>query len=105
MILASLLSLVLSLSSQVGTAPLNLVGTLRLNQPVLGEVCLQAVGVSDDAEILYRESCEGLDGSIRQIRWHWPWAGEYRIRATYRGGTETISTPYQTLVVKKQGPW
>ena len=104
MILASLLTLILSLSPQVGTAPINLIGTLRFNQPVLGEVCLEAIGVGDRDEIAYRKSCEGLDGSIRQIRWHWPWAGEYRVRATYRGGNQTLVTPYQTLTVTRVGP-
>jgi len=84
----------------MGFAPVILVSTFRFNQPVLGEVCLQAQAVSEDAEIFYRESCEGVNGIVRQIRWPWNFIGEYEMRGTYRGGTEKIITPTVRVIVK-----
>ena len=86
-----------------GYAPTIVYATVRFDRPVLGEVCFQAEAVSEDAEILFREACEGIDGSAKQIRWHWPYVGEWRIRAVYRGGTEKVVSPYRNLRVIKTG--
>ena len=96
-ILASGLSLLLSITPMHAFAPTNLTATFRFNQPVLGEVCIEAEAMSEDAEIFYRSSCEGINGSVKQIRWYWNWVGEYRMRATYRGGTEKVVTPYKLV--------
>ena len=96
-ILASGLSLLLSINPMTAFAPTSLTATFRFNQPVLGEVCIEAEAMSEGAEIFYRSSCEGINGSVKQIRWYWNWVGEYRMRATYRGGVEKIVTPYQNV--------
>ena len=94
------LNLILLLNPVVGYAPLVITATFRFDQPVLGEVCLQSVAVSDDATIFYRETCEGINGTVRQLRWNWPWSGTYEFRGVYRGGTETIITPAQRISIK-----
>lgn len=94
------LNLRLVINPVVAFAPTVLTTTFYFNQPVLGEICIQAQAVSEDAEIFYRESCEGLNGSARQIRWRWNWVGEYLMRGTYRGGTERIITPTQRIIIK-----
>ena len=96
-LLASTLSLILSINPMNAFAPTSLTATFRFNQPVLGEVCIEAEAVSENAEIFYRSSCEGINGSVKQIRWYWNWVGEYRMRATFRGGVERIVTPYQQV--------
>ena len=95
-----LLNLVLSINPTIAFAPVRITATFRFDQPVLGEVCLQAVAVSDDATIFYRETCEGINGTVRQLRWNWPWSGTYEFRGVYRGGTETIITPAQRISIK-----
>ena len=95
-----LLNLVLLLNPTVGYAPLRITATFRFDQPVLGEVCIQAQAVSEDARIFYRETCEGINGTVKQIRWAWPWSGEYEFRGIYRGGTERIVTQTQRVIVK-----
>ena len=95
--IAVALSLILSFTPSVGWAPLKLLTTIRLNQPALGVVCLQLESVDDSSDLLFRESCEDINGSVKQIRWIMLPAGEYRLRATFRGGTERIVSAYKTL--------
>lgn len=94
------LNLTLRVDPTVAFAPTVLITTFRTNQPVLGEVCIQAQAASEDAEIFYRESCEGINGSVRQIRWTWNWIGEYELRGTFRGGTEKLITPVTRVIIK-----
>ena len=99
MIALFLLNLVLSLVPYHGYAPLSLLATIRLDRPALGEVCLQLEALDDSSALQFRESCEGINGRVKQIRWRAIPAGEYRLRAVYRGGTETVVTSYQNLRV------
>ena len=100
MILASLVSFVLSLNPATAYAPTVIYTTARFNQPVSGVVCFEAEAISEDAEIGYRSTCEDINGPVKQVRWRWNWVGEYRVRATFKGGTERFVTPYQTLTIK-----
>ena len=101
-ILASALSLALSVIGNNSYAPAEVLFTLRLNQPVLGEVCVEAHG-DEESGFAFKSSCEDLRGTVRQIRWRGMQPGNYQVRATYRGGTERLVTTYQPLTILQYG--
>src|SRR3990167_3894133 len=98
--LSAAFAFLLSINPTAAWAPATIDLTVRFPRPVLGEVCFQAEAVSDNAEIFHRSSCEGIDGHVKRLRWNWPWVGEYRVRATFRGGSEYLTSPYQRLIVR-----
>ena len=102
--IAAVLALILTVSPTKAFAPATLQLIARFDRPVLGEVCFQAEAVSDNAGFLYRETCEGIDGRVKQIWWkHWP-EGLYRVRAVYRGGAERIITQSQLVEIREAFP-
>lgn len=80
--------------------PFYITATARFDQPVLGEICIEAEATSDDADIFFYSKCEGINGKVRQLRIRWPWVGEFKVRAIFRGGADSLVTNYQRLVVK-----
>lgn len=104
MILASALSLVLTMFGNFSYAPAEVLFTLRFNQPVYGQVCVEAVG-DDQSGFAFKSSCEDLNGSVKQIRWRPMNPGTYQIRATFKGGTQRIVTNYQTLTILTPAGW
>ena len=98
--LLSAILLTLSITPQQAWAPTDLLATIRVDRAVLGEVCLEMTSTADTSILLFRSSCEGLDGRVRQIRWRSIPPGEYRLRATFRGGQERAVTSWTPLIVR-----
>ena len=98
--LLSTIILTLSITPQQAWAPATLLATIRVDRAVLGEVCLEMTSVRDTSSLIYRSSCEGIDGRVKQIRWRSIPTGEYHLRATFRGGQERAITAPLPLIVR-----
>ena len=99
MIAIWLLSLYLSVNPTRAIQPATIYLTARTSEPVSGTVCFQAYATDPNSWIQFRESCEDINGQVKQIRWHgWRW-GTYLMRVVLRVGNQVRLISHDTEVV------